>query len=211
MIFFREALALDFEKDDVIVRRRLIEKFKFMLEGMANMSAPTETQLTDFYAQHAELFIQSQRYSFSHYYFSADERVNAQADAQASLQSHLSSHSSAKSAPSNNQKIGDPFMMRYHYSNLDKTQISNNFGKDFSKNLASQNTGSWIGPIESIYGWHLVKISNKRERYLPKFTDIKDKVAIEFQKSQRVTANKKMYDALLAKYEVSIADAGHSK
>ncbi len=210
-VFFREALALDLEKDDVIVRRRLIEKLRFMLEGMTNMSPPTELQLRDFYRQHADIFIQSERYSFTHYYFSAEERENAKTDAEASLKIYLSTHQNLKSTNPNNKKIGDPFMMRYHYNNLDKTQISNNFGKVFSESLASQVVGNWTGPIQSIYGWHLLKINDKRGIYLPKFKDIKEKVNTEFQKRQRMIANKRMYENLLAKYKISVAIVGSSE
>ena len=102
-------------------------------------------------------------------------------------------------------------MMRYHYNNLDKTQISTNFGDDFSKNLASQTVGNWTGPIKSIYGWHLIKINDRIESNLPKFSNIKEEVEIEFQKHQRIITNKRMYEALLAKYKISIAIKGSSE
>jgi len=210
-VFFREALSLNLEKDDVIVRRRLIEKFKFMLEGMTNMSPPTEMQLSEFYRQNPDLFIQPERYSFTHYYFSTEEREHAKEDAEYSLKNYLSINSNLKPTDSINKKIGDPFIMRYHYNNLNKTQISTNFGDEFTKNLTSQTVGNWTGPIESIYGWHLIKISDRRESNLPNFGNIKEKIEIEFQKHQRIITNKRMYEALLAKYKISIASKGISE
>jgi len=198
-IFFREALAIELEKDDVIVRRRLIEKYKFMLEGMIDTTQASNEQLVEHYQKNQGSFIQPARYSFSHHYFSDEQRDNAQQDAAASLTNLVSTNVKSTSV---NNKIGDPFMMRYHYSQLDLKQIANSFGKDFSASLNSLAVGQWSAPIPSIYGWHLVKITHKKADYLPEFEEIADQVQIEFQKHKRILVNDAVYSDLLAKYDI---------
>lgn len=220
-IFFREALSIELEKDDVIIRRRLIEKFTFMLEGITNNVFPTDEELQDFYLQNMNLFMQNERYSFSHYYFSEANRTNAQMDAEQALIKLTNTNTAITNTVLDNQKIGDPFMMRYHYENLSNIQLKNNFGKQFSEKLASEYLNSnnkstqtghhWFGPIESIYGWHLIKMTNVQSRSLPAYQIVKEKVLTTFMEHKRITANKAMYKQLLAKYKVNIAGKEKTK
>jgi len=214
-VFFREALSIGLEKDDVIVRRRLIEKFTFMLEGITNNTSPADEELQAFYRHNTDLFIQNERYSFSHYYFSEDNRSNARKDAEQALLKLTNIATVKTIASADNQRIGDPFMMRYHYENLNSTQLKNNFGEQFTQSLVASNLNTnnqvtqssnyWFGPIKSIYGWHLIKMTNQQQRYLPDYKEIKAKVLATFLSQQRIITNDAMYEKLLAKYQVNIA------
>jgi hypothetical protein len=204
-IFFREALSIGLEKDDIIIRRRLIEKFTFMFESPPLNHSPSETDLLEFYKKNTNLFQEEERYSFSHYYFSADSRENAYLDADNALQklTNITSSSSTE-----NQKIGDPFMLRYHYQNLDRETLANNFGEQFTKSLvdSKQANKGWFGPIKSIYGWHLVKITYRQQRYLPDYQEVKEKVLVKFLDQQRIENINAMYEKLLAKYQVNLVE-----
>ncbi|MEP1446914.1 MAG: peptidylprolyl isomerase [Paraglaciecola sp.] len=204
-IFFREALSIGLEKDDIIIRRRLIEKFTFMFEGLPPSHSPSDDDLLAFYQKNTELFQEEERYSFSHYYFSTDSRKNAYIDADNALQqlTNLASSSSTE-----NQKIGDPFMLPYHYQSLDQETLKDNFGEQFSIRLINSNPPNkdWIGPIKSVYGWHLVKITHRQQRYLPDYQDIKEKVLVKFLDQQRIENIDAMYEKLLAKYQVNVVE-----
>ena len=43
----REALEMGLEKDDTIVRRRLAQKLKFLVEDTAHFAEPTEAELRE--------------------------------------------------------------------------------------------------------------------------------------------------------------------
>jgi len=51
-IYYREALKLGLERDDEIIRRRLVQKYQFLQQDLAITAEPTDTQLRDFYHQH---------------------------------------------------------------------------------------------------------------------------------------------------------------
>src|SRR3954469_16451052 len=46
----REAEQMGLEQDDTIIRRRLAQKLKFLVEDTAQLSEPTEAELRQFYA-----------------------------------------------------------------------------------------------------------------------------------------------------------------
>jgi hypothetical protein len=46
-VLYREAMAMGLDKDDTIVRRRLRQKFEFLMEDIEAASAPTDRDLQD--------------------------------------------------------------------------------------------------------------------------------------------------------------------
>ena len=54
---------------------------------------------------------------------------------------------------------GDPFLVGKNFNNKTPKQIDRDFGKGFAKNLFNLKKGSWEGPFKSIYGFHLIKVS----------------------------------------------------
>jgi peptidyl-prolyl cis-trans isomerase C len=53
-ILCREAQRLGLDRDDAIVRRRLAQKLTFILEDAGNTGPPSEAELEEYYAGHAE-------------------------------------------------------------------------------------------------------------------------------------------------------------
>ena len=197
-VFFREALAMGLERDDVIIRRRLVEKLRFLIEDVATSTVPGEQELREFYQLMQDSFREPERYSFSHFYFSNDARSDARSDAeQALLQLTGSGAEPAK-------KLGDPFMMRYHYANQGQSQIGNSFGSDFALDISKLAAGPWSGPLQSVYGWHLVKLNEKTASYIPDFEQVREEVLAQWQEQQRVKANDEIFARLRAGYSVRI-------
>jgi hypothetical protein len=55
-IYYREALKLGLDRDDEIIRRRLVQKYEFLQQDLAMPSEPTDTQLRDFHHQHVNQY-----------------------------------------------------------------------------------------------------------------------------------------------------------
>ena len=63
-IYYREAQRLDLETNDTIVRRRMVQKLTFLTEDIATATAPTETELLQYYETHRETYMRPKRVSF---------------------------------------------------------------------------------------------------------------------------------------------------
>jgi len=196
-VFFREALAMGMERDDVIVRRRLIEKLRFLMEDVAVSSSPDDERLQQFFELEKAHFSEPETYSFSHYYFSSESRADAREDSGEALAQLIQ-----EGAPSN--RLGDPFMMSYHYANKSAKKISDSFGEGFSDSLVSLTPGQWAGPVASEYGWHLVKVSHRSSAYIPVFDDVKPQVLLLWQKLQQEKFNEQTYMRLRQNYRINI-------
>ena len=71
-IYYREALRNGLDRNDEIVRRRLVQKYEFLQQDLAAIQEPDEVALTTWFEQHRSQYQQPARVSFTQVYFSPD-------------------------------------------------------------------------------------------------------------------------------------------
>ena len=81
----REAEAMGLGEDDGIIRRRLAQKLKFLIEDTARLADPDDNALRSYFDANAARFAESPRLSFSQIYFNPENRKDAAGDAVAAL------------------------------------------------------------------------------------------------------------------------------
>src|SRR5580765_613407 len=86
-VLYREARAMGLDQDDVIVRRRMRQKFEFLAEDLsARTGPPTDQELEAYLRQHADKYSEEASFSFEHVFFSREKRgASADVDATAML------------------------------------------------------------------------------------------------------------------------------
>ena len=185
-ILFREGLALGLDKDDEIVRRRIIQKMQFLLEDVQPPAEPDDVRLETYYRAHLDRYSLPTRTTFSHIYFSA-----ARQRALAVLQ-HLPAGS--ERAP----ESGDPFPDLYDFSNYGREQVERLFGhSEFSQAVVSDPPGRWAGPFRSAYGWHLLYVQSRQPGMARPFAEVRDQVRADYLLEEQHRAN----DAALRQLE----------
>ncbi len=200
-VLYREALALGLDKDDAIVKRRLAQKMDFVAEDLSDLAEPTPAELKTWFESHRERFALPPRLSFRHLYFSPDKRhAAAEADARRALAKLDAPGAGEASA------AADPFMFLDRYVDQSADQVAALFGPAFARSLIELPTGSWQGPLESGYGWHLVFVEELTPGRVPDFDAIEPEVKREWIAAQRAESKRKRYEAMRARYELVIAD-----
>src|SRR5215831_8670247 len=154
-IFYREALALGLDKGDPIVKRRLAQKMEFLFEDVAALHEPAAGELETWFANHSDRFALPARVTFRVLYFSPDRRGTHARDDAAHARERLASERADSPVAS---ALADPFMFQDYYPDRSFDELAKTFGPRFAEALFLQSPGSWQGPIESGYGWHLVWI-----------------------------------------------------
>ena len=188
-IYYRESQRLGLDVNDAIVRRRMVQKLTFLTEDIAASAPLEEADLRVYFDANKEDYAVPALYSFTHRYFSPDQRDNAKADAEAAL--------------TNKDEDGDPFMMRREYKNRTQRQIRNHFGEEFAAKLASLEPSHVAqGPVESAYGWHTITLSEVKPSHVPSFAEVAEQVATDAEQLARFEANEKYYVDLKARYNV---------
>ena len=197
-VLYREALALGLSDDDIIVRRRLVQKFLFLSEDLIRVAEPSDDILANYYEAHRDRYLVSPQTSFRHVYLSLEKRgERARADA-AVLVARL------QKGDDNWRELGDPFMLQREYAAREETELTELFGTGFASALQDIAEGEWAGPVRSAYGWHGVKVLQRAPQTLQPLAQIRDEVIADYTGEQRKKANQSFYQAVRDRYTVSI-------
>ncbi len=199
-IMVREALAMGLDKNDSIIRRRLAQKIEFITSDLAALAEPGETELSNYLSTHREQFSLPARIDFSQVFINPEKHGVDTDDYANSLLNKLTQ------ADKNNDitTLGDSLMLGQQHAQMTEHDVSRLFGKEFAGKLFMLPVGIWHGPIQSGYGFHLVRIDNKTENQLPELNAVREKVLAEWQAQQRQDMDKVFYESLRQRYEIVI-------
>jgi parvulin-like peptidyl-prolyl isomerase len=200
-ILYREAIALSLDADDTIIRRRLAQKMQFLAEDLASQIEPSEEQLLAFYHDNHDKLTDPAQFSFTHIYFSRDQRGDkAAADAELVRRELLDS--AVERAP----ERGDRFMLESDFETLTERQVARLFGNEFAREVFQLTPDEWAGPVKSGYGLHLVRIFDTEPARLPEFEEIRSQVTNLYLDDLRRRTNEEVYERLKSRYEIIIAE-----
>ena len=198
-VLYREGLAMGLDKDDTIVKRRMAQKLQFLAEDVATAHEPSTAELKAWYEKNRDKFALPSRVGFRHLYFSPDRRgQHARDDAVNALSKLAGQSQDAKVAGS----LADPFMFQDYYRDRAPDYLGKEFGPQFAQAIAKLAPGSWQGPIESGFGWHLVFVDTVIPGRSPAFEEIEPDVKTAWLGEQKVQAWQKAYKEMRAKYTV---------
>jgi parvulin-like peptidyl-prolyl isomerase len=194
-VLYRTALALGLDKDDLIIRRRLRQKMEFAFED--TVSPPQEAELRTYFAAHADKFRTQPLISFRQVFVSPQRGNTAETDARRILTQLVSATPGAS-------KEGDTLLLGEAFDQTPLDRIAALFGDAFAGTLAEAAPGRWVGPLRSSYGLHLVLVTASQPAALPPFEQVKPAVEREWFAEHRAATLKAQYQALLARYQVTV-------
>lgn len=156
-ILHREALALGLDQGDVIVRRRLTQKMRFLLEDEAMAAdpgpSPTAAKMS---TNEAAGRARAASISFRHVFLSRDKHgEGAKAEAERLL--------NALRSGADPGALGDPFLQGSTFTGRTASEVEATFGPAFAEQAFALSRDTWAGPISSSYGYHLVIITDRAE------------------------------------------------
>jgi hypothetical protein len=199
-VYYREALELGMDKDDLIIRRRLQQKMEFVSDDVAAQAQPTDEELKAYLQAHPDSFRVDQRLTFRQVFLNPEKHGKSLAHDTAQLLAYLNQEGSK----TDTSTLGDSIMLDKQYDALSSADVGRLFGDKFAKALGGLALGQWQGPVESAYGVHLVFVSERQEGAMPALANVRDAVRREWDNARRLEANEKFYRALLKHYTVTI-------
>jgi peptidyl-prolyl cis-trans isomerase C len=199
-VLYREALAIGLDRKDSVVRRRMAQKMDFISNDLVSNSDPANKDLQAYLDTHIKNFILPGRISFTQIYLNRDKRgIQIQSDA-AQLLKQLSQSPETIDSSS----IGDPLMLSHRYRDTTDFDIRRLFGDTFTKHIFVLPVGKWLGPIESGYGIHLVRIDSRTPAKPPSLQQVRGKVLTEWQLEQKNRANETLYKEFSKHYKIVV-------
>jgi hypothetical protein len=201
-VLYREAKAMSLDQDDIIVRRRMRQKFEFLSEDRAARSGPpNELELEAYLRQYADKYREEPRVTFEHIFFNREKRgKSAEADAKAVLAGLTGKNGAAIDV----EKLSDAFLLPFWFEKVSAGETARLFGENFGKQLASVETGNWAGPLESNYGLHLVRVDERAPGITPPLANVREAVLRDRLNERRKQELDAQYAKLRARYTIVV-------
>jgi peptidyl-prolyl cis-trans isomerase C len=202
-ILYREAVALGLDSEDEIVRRRLAQKYSFLLQDLVALDRPSEAEVRRFYIDNRARYTQAERRAFTHVYFSPDAGGDAAARSRAAEALLRLQHDRPERAPD----LGDDFPGASDLPEVDADTTARLFGTgELASRIFDATPGEWSGPYRSGFGWHLVRVTAQEPSRELSFEDVAERVRQDLIDSRRAALNEKALADIAAKYTVVTAD-----
>lgn len=202
-VLYREALAMGLDRDDTIVRRRMVQKLEFLSQDLVD-SDPSDETLREFFEANAERFAEPEQISFVQVYLNPDRRGD---DIEADAAAMLAGLRTAPEQPLD--ELGDAVLLRSRYVAETRLSVASQFGSAFAEQVFTLEPGTWQGPVTSGFGIHLVRVEERIASRRPEFGAVRDRVRDEYLAEQRRLADERLYESLRGRYQV-VYDLGNA-
>ena len=200
-VLYRSAQSMGLDRNDVVVRRRMVQKMELLSQDLATLNDPPEEELQAFFQENQEDYRVPPRVSFRHIYFNLDSRGVAGADSAArALLERLRSTDPDEIDVST---LGDRFMLAAEYTLRTPIELQQAFGSHFAEEVSEFEPG-WHGPVGSGYGTHLVEVTERVESGIPEYGQVRERVLVEYERMRRDRANELLLEGLSTDYSIEI-------
>ena len=204
----RQARALGLERDDPVVRRLLVQKLRLSATALAPGERPSEADLARAQAERGAALREPERRSLVHVFLSRDQRGD-RTEAEANARRETIEREAIPTALAVRQGDAFPLGLRIELHSHD--ELARSFGETFANDVFALEAERWSDPIESAYGFHLVRV----EQILPGAIPPRERMRAPLVHALEEEARELKLAALLAdlrkRYEVAVAEPGEER
>jgi peptidyl-prolyl cis-trans isomerase C len=191
-VYYREAIRLGLDKDDIIIRRRMRSKMEFLVAAQAENEIPSDDALQTWLDTHRIDFATKPALSFDQIYVGSDvdraRRALARLDKGADL-----------------AELASPLSVAPTLDDAPAGDIDRQFGDGFAKAIAALPPNRWAGPVSSGFGQHLVRLRKLTPGAVPPLASIRKAVENDWREANRTRRETDAYQALLDGYTIRLA------
>lgn len=198
-LYVRQALALGLDQDDTVIRRRLRQKMEFLGNAEAENMVPTDAELQAYLDSHLQSFEIEPQIAMEQVFLSSERHVGTiEADAAALL-------ATLRSKPDTDvSTIGDPTMLPSSLPLTRLASVADTYGPEVSEAARKAPLGQWLGPAQSGFGFHLIRVTERLPGRIPSLAEVRDAVRAEWTQAKRREVEDRQLADMLQSVEVVI-------
>ena len=201
-VLYRRGLALGLDRADPILRKRLVDQMRLIIEGEVAPGPLSEEDLAACLQETPEQYRRPATVSFEHVFLSTALRgAGVYSDVEDVL-AKLGSGAAAKPV------LGDPFVRGSRFRDHDRTALTRTFGPVFAAAVLEAPLGEWVGPIQSVHGVHLVRIDAREDERAAGIEEVRRRLEKDCANRRQAAAMRKALDALREEYTIVRTDGG---
>jgi peptidyl-prolyl cis-trans isomerase C len=202
-VLYEEAKKMGLDKDDVVIKRRVVLQYRNLVKGLLIPPDPNEEELTLYFQENIDAYIPEEMISVTQIFFDPDKREESTLE---DAEKTLIELQNKKSLPDNYNTYGDNFMLSNVYTDITRLELQKYFGRGFTESVLELEPNVWTGPVLSGYGTHLVYVSKKQVPEPPLLEVVRETVLVDYLDDKQKELVKKYLDQVTAQYEVIIQE-----
>jgi peptidyl-prolyl cis-trans isomerase C len=204
-VLYREARALGLEQGDSVMRQRLVQKMKFLLEDSSD-AQPSDSTLQQYLQTNRKLYAVEAAWTFTHVFLDPAERGEPAAAQRA--RALLRELNAAGAKFNDSPRYSDRFPYLQNYVERTPAYIAGQFGEPFMASLHRMQAapGAWQGPLRSELGWHLVMITAFSPERMPQLQEIRPQLLDDYRRERAAVAREEATEELMKSYKVDLRD-----
>ncbi len=196
-ILYREGARLGLDRDDIVVKRRVRQKIEMIAEEDAATRAPTDADLSAYLVANQARFAQPAILTFEQVFIGESASGRGVVHAVAVTREALRKGGDP-------EDLGKPTLLPHRVTRTPADLVARDFGASFAAALEKAPLGEWVGPIDSSFGAHYVRVSDRTPAVAPQLAAVRDHVVREWENERRQRARNDAYAKMRAEYSVSI-------
>jgi len=196
-ILYREGLKLGLERDDIVVKRRVRQKIEMIAEEDASTRAPTDADLSAYLVANRARFAQPAILTFDQVFIGESTSGRGVVHAVAVTREALRKGGDP-------EDLGKPTLLPHRMTRTPADLVARDFGAEFAAALEKAPLGDWAGPIDSSFGAHYVRVSERTPAVAPELAAVRDQVVREWENDRRQRARNDAYAKMRSGYEIRI-------
>lgn len=196
-ILYREGIGLGLDRDDPVIRRRVVQKLDVLAEESGADADPGDADLEAYLHRNVARYARQAVLDFEQVLFAPARRgEHLDADVEAAR-----AQLRAGTDPAN---IGDTTLLPAAVTSLPADLAARDFGDSFAASIVTLPTGEWQGPVTSSFGVHLVRVTRMVPVHVPPLSEVRAAVERDWEHERRTRARDTYYEARRQEYDVVI-------
>lgn len=195
-VLVREALRLGLDRDDTVLRRRLVQKMDYLAASAARARKPTEDELVAHYDANRESYLRPGRVAFEQIFLgeTADEMLIGE------IRTQLDDGVPAI-------ELGKRTLLPSSLGLSARAKVNGLFGEGVFEKLMELDEGSWEGPIRSGYGYHLVQVTEGQQPEQLSLEEARKFVTEDWSLEKFNQAKEDQHQVLKSQYRITVQEA----
>jgi len=196
-VLYREGLARGLDRDDSVIRSRVLLKMQVLGEL-------TETELTDLEVQewfeaNAERYATPARYDVRQILFDPIRRGSRLDHEIGAALRDLAADPALDAAT-----LGDATLLPGALGDASRTDVASQYGEEVAAALSNAPAGRWFGPVSSSYGKHLLWVGVREPPRAATLANVRAAVERDLRSEQAQVASDALYRRLRERYTIRV-------
>ena len=196
-ILYREGVRLGLDRDDIVVKRRVRQKIEIIAEESTSTGPPTDADLSAYLAANPARFRQPAILTFEQVFLGESTASPRVVPAAAVTLKALRNGADPG-------RLGKATLLPRWMTDTPADLVARGFGASFAATLEKLPIGEWAGPIDSTFGGHYVRVSDRTPALSPPLAAVRGHVMREWENERRQRVRNDAYLEMRERYEVSI-------